>query len=481
MRAASFAVGFALLAFAPFEIARAADSGSPPVVPAPVVAPSSSSAPSRSAPSRAPSASSAPPASTSAPVTAPPVQGAPVASSISISTDSSGESVDYDKSRIEPAVFPIIGGSSDIGFEFGAVGTFSKFGNSIRPYEWNLDLVAAVSFKGGPSGAAELTQQNFLMNLDVPGLRHGTLRINPEVAYIRTVNEGYFGLGNATTGKRPAVINGEAGQYFEYEDRYALVRELTRVRLHPPFDLMIATTYRYEAPESYAGSQLAQDRAAGKVLGLSPMSLGLLGAGVIYDSRDNEYFPHKGAYNQIGVRYVQGVPFSGDVHYGAFGAILAIYRPIGGPFVLAARALVDAEVGNVPFYDLLAGEPFNQDQIIGGSAGVRGVPEGRYLGKLKALGNLELRAMLIHIHLLGQAFHIGGDLLFDTGRVWSDYTFNNPEDGSGLGLKWGAGGGLYFIWGQAAVFRVEAAYSPDAASENPSFPIGLYVQDNVAF
>jgi hypothetical protein len=31
------------------------------------------------------------------------------------------------------------------------------------------------------------------------------------------------------------------------------------------------------------------------------------------------------------------------------------------------------------------------------------------------------------------------------------------------------------------MLRIEAAYSPDAVSENPSFPIGLYVEDNVMF
>jgi hypothetical protein len=29
--------------------------------------------------------------------------------------------------------------------------------------------------------------------------------------------------------------------------------------------------------------------------------------------------------------------------------------------------------------------------------------------------------------------------------------------------------------------RVEAAYSPDAASENPGFPIGIYVSDGLMF
>jgi hypothetical protein len=84
-------------------------------------------------------------------------------------------------------------------------------------------------------------------------------------------------------------------------------------------------------------------------------------------------------------------------------------------------------------------------------------------------------------HLFGQAFHIGNDVFFDTGRVWSDYTFRSPLDGRGIGLKWGAGAGIYLLWGQAAIFRMEVAYSPDAEAENPGFPLGIYVEDGVMF
>ena len=54
-------------------------------------------------------------------------------------------------------------------------------------------------------------------------------------------------------------------------------------------------------------------------------------------------------------------------------------------------------------------------------------------------------------------------------------------DGSGVGLKYGVGGGVYVLWGQAAMLRIEAAYSPDAVSENPSLPLGIYVEDGTMF
>ena len=119
--------------------------------------------------------------------------------------------------------------------------------------------------------------------------------------------------------------------------------------------------------------------------------------------------------------------------------------------------------------------------MIGGSASIRGVPFGRYLGQIKAVGNVELRALLLRVHVFGQTFQLGNDIFADAGRVWSDYTFHSPLDGTGLGLKWGTGVGAYLLWGQAAMFRLDVAYSPDAVAENPGFPFGIYIEDGLSF
>lgn len=426
-----------------------------PVVPAP---PASSIAP----------ASSAATASSAAPGKKPPSDG---------ESPTGADNVDYATQRYEVAALPLLGGDSDIGFEFGAVGTLSRFDRGIVPYEWNMDLVLALSVKSSPTGT-EITQQSYQWNIDVPAVAGGNVRINPQVMYAKTVNQLYFGLGNASS---PVLPAGQSARYFEFDDRQARVRDLNRISLGGPVDAMIGAIYRFEDPGPYLPSKLAQDAAAGKILGVEPMSLGTAIAGIVIDTRDSEIFPRQGSYHQIGLRGTIGVPFGDNVRYGAFGAMLAMYRPLVGPFVLALRAVTDLEFGDVPVYDLYTGGPFRADEMPGGSAGIRGVPDGRYSGLIKLFGNAEVRAMLIRFHIASQKFRIGGNLLFDAGRLWSDYTFHSPLDGRGLGVKWGAGAGAYLQWGQAAIFRVEAAYSPDAASENPSLPIGVYVEDGVMF
>ncbi len=391
--------------------------------------------------------------------------------------------VDYTTPRYEPAGFPLLGGNSDIGFEFGAVGTLTRFERGDQPYLWNMDVVLTGSIKGG-NGRTDLAQQNYLWQWDLPNLADGHLRLNPLVYFQKTVDQGYFSLGNASSGVRPP---GSDGRYYQYIDSEVRARQLARYYVGGPYSLVGVATFRAEAPRAYPGSQLQLDTSSHNadgspfVRGLGETGIGMLAGGVIYDSRDNEIFPHKGAFHQMGVKLVQGLPKDENIRYGAVSVNFVWLVPLGRVVVFATRALADLELGNVPFYDLFTGGPFSTYDMPGGASGVRGVPSGRYLGKIKVVGNAELRALPFAFHLLGQSFRVGGDVFADTGRVWSDYTFDSPLDGSGIGLKYGLGGGLYLLWGQAALFRLEVAYSPDQEAANPGFPVGIYAEDGVMF
>jgi len=392
--------------------------------------------------------------------------------------------VDYVTPRYEPAAFPIIGGNSDIGFQLGAVGTLSRFADGVEPYRWNMDLLLTASAKNGPVGKLELAQQAYLWNIDVPGLAGGRLRLTPFVQFRRTVDQGYFGLGNASSTARPP---GSSSRFFEYVHEEAGVRQLTRYKLPGSLQCFSSTLATYVNPTPYPGSKLAADAASSApngsplLLGVEKLALVSEGVGILYDARDSEIFTRSGWFNQVGLRFSQAFPLGAGVTFGEGEMTVARYSPLVGPIVIAAQAVADFKFGHVPFFELFTGGIFNPDYMIGGSASVRGVPFGRYLGQIKVVGNVELRALPFQIHVFGQSIQLGNDVFFDTGRVWSDYTFHSPLDGSGVGLKWGAGVGGYLLWGQAAMFRIEVAYSPDAVSENPGFPFGVYIEDGLSF
>jgi hypothetical protein len=385
---------------------------------------------------------------------------------------------DYDTRRNEAAGLPIIAGSSDIGVQLGAVGQLVHFQDGIRPYRWKATLSLSASLLNDVHGV-EIAQQNYVAGFDIAGLADDRVRSISQVRYRRTVSLRYFGIGNSSSAELPPVTSGDASRHFQSILTEAEARELLRIRLQTPIDAMIITSFRHVVPDTYEGSKLEED--APHILGVRALSLVTVGGGLIYDTRDSEVFPRLGMHHQVGPKAVVGFPASAGVSYFQASGFFAGYVSIGGPFVYAARVVLDGQFGDVPYFDLYRAGPFQQYEMIGGSTGIRGVPVGRFLGQMKALANQEVRAMLVPFRLFKQSFQFGCNALFDIGRLWTDDSFSPTADGAGVGLKWGAGGGLYLQWGQAALFRAEIAYSPSAGDLDKRFPIGAYLNDGVAF
>ncbi len=391
----------------------------------------------------------------------------------------------------EVAGAPIVGGNTDIGFQMGLAGTLTRVAPFYRPYRWKIDGLISASVKGGPRGT-EVVQQSHDIRIDVPRALSGRLRIMPAVFYERTVNAGYFGIGNAA----PAVPNkdGIFGNRYQYVHQEVRARVNLRSQLDGPYSIMYGLTLRHVSPEAYPGSKLDLDsrlleRGADPltakdgdplIRGLNPLGHSVVSGGLIYDTRDNEITPNRGAFDQYAMRAGVALPFREDVRYLGVNWILRRYIPIWGPFVFAGRIFADAQFGNVAFYDLSQGGAFVPLEMPGGPQGIRGVPNGRYQGLAKLVGNVELRVTHWRFRLFGDEFRIGNNIFFDTGRVFASYSADS-RDGKGLGLKYGVGGGLFVVWGAAAVFRIELAYSPDASTANPGFPFGIYAADGQMF
>jgi hypothetical protein len=382
--------------------------------------------------------------------------------------------------RYELAGFPIIGGNSDIGVQFGGAATLTRFYDGAFPYSWNVDLLLSASAKD-ESGGFRPVQQSHILRLDAPDLLSGHLRLDARASFQRTINEGYYGLGNASTA--PPTSVDRRYQFLQNETR---LRSIARVHTRSVFDIALGVIVRFEDPGVYIPSKLAEDLAptptgaAPTVYGGRPALLAGLGAGVMVDTRDSEFVTRRGIFYQVGLGATLGSTES--LAYGNASAVLSHYAPLPGPFVFASRFVASFQFGRVPFYDLAEGGTFEPQYLLGGESGVRGVPEGRYAGLVKVVANTEIRATPFpRFIFLGQRMRIGTTAFFDAGRVWSQYAMISPADGATLGLKYGAGGGIFLQWGEAAIFRIEAAYSPDAESENPKLPLGIYVADGLMF
>jgi len=389
-----------------------------------------------------------------------------------------------DPSRYELAGFPIVGGSSDIGLQFGGAVTFTRFQDEVFPYFWNIDLLLSASAKDDSNGL-RLVQQSHVLRLDAPDLLHNRVRLDTRASFLRTINTGYYGIGNASQATLPPGQT-SLGRRFQYLQQEGRVRAIARVHTGTMVDIAFGANLRYESPEIYAGSKLAEDAAlrnadgSASVVGTETTALGGLAAGFMLDTRDSEFVTRQGIFYQVGVGGTIGSTQS--ISYGEASAVLSHYAPLGGPFIFASRVVASFQFGRVPFYDQQQAGVFEPFYVLGSEWGVRGVPQGRYAGPIKVITNVEIRSTPFpRFRFLGQRLRLGTTTFFDAGRTWGGYFIDPARDGTKLGLKYGVGGGLFLQWGEAAIFRVEAAYSPDAESENPGFPIGIYVSDGLMF
>jgi Omp85 superfamily domain len=386
--------------------------------------------------------------------------------------------------RYEFAGFPILGGNSDIGIQFGGAATVTRFFDTAHPYLWNVDLLLSGSVKNEEDGF-RFVQQSHVLRVDAPQLFGGRVRLDARLTFQRTINAGYYGIGNATVAL-PGPGETSVGSRYQYLQQEGWLRAIVRVHTRSAVDLAFAGNLRYEGPQVYAGSKLAEDLAARHpdgtpaLFGGSPALLASLTAGLVVDTRDSEFITRRGVSYQLGLAATNGS--AEGVSYGEASAVVIHYAPLGGPFIFASRLFASFRFGRLPFYDLQLGGAFEPEPLLGSDGGVRGVPQGRYAGLVKVVTNTEIRSTPFpRFRLAAQSFLVGTTTFFDAGRVWSRYAWIGPQDGTSLGLKYGVGGGIFLQWGEAAIIRIEVAYSPDAVSENPGFPVGIYVSDGLTF
>jgi hypothetical protein len=365
---------------------------------------------------------------------------------------------------------PVAGGTTDIGIGGGYFMGYDRVSPGMTPYVWNIESAAFVTFAPGQGGGVIVPYQDLYVQLTVPRFIIPSLElaIRPEYSWETTL--GYYGLGDASSATIPA---GDTDKFFEYGRLHPELYIQLRWRI---LDHLIGKTgvrYVQNWLQVASNSKLEQDLLSGSpevkaLLGsTSPSGVALVDYGVQFDNRDNDVSAHRGTFDSIDVQLSPGGTSWLPYRYAQATADLRFYIPISMPRVtLAGRVAGDILYGNPPFYELAR---FEDTYAIGGLNGVRGVPAQRYYGKVKALGNIELRTELVSFHALGKPLVFGVVAFLDGGRVWADTTPQPQLDGRTAGLKYGVGGGLRLQSGSAFVLRADVAWSPDAT------PIGGYV------
>lgn len=376
------------------------------------------------------------------------------------------------KNRTEKALVPVVGGDSDVGVGGGFTTALQRIEEGYKPYKWRLEAATMITFKPAPDGGIDVPLQEYQAKIILPHLLRDAWRfeIRPSFSWLSTLK--YYGLGNASIYEAESLVPSPP-RFFEYGRRSPAVRTQSRLTLARGHFALLGLSYTHNWIDVPADGKLATDMRSGsaavkEVLGRTdPHGVARFEYGYIYDTRENEVSPTKGAFHQATFRLSPGsqgsiLPYQ----YAQANFIVRFYQKLGTPrLVLATRVIADFFFGDTPFYELTRYEDSN---AIGGASGVRGVPAQRYYGKAKVLGNIEVRADFFDFRISHKKFSLGGVAFFDAGRLWADYVSHPELDGTGLGLKYGVGGGLRIKSGTSFVVRMDLAYSPDAR------PIGVY-------
>lgn len=384
---------------------------------------------------------------------------------IALAQSGSGAGV---QGKREMNFFPIVGGDSDVGFGLGQVSDIARLGTTEGTFRWRLEDAAFVTFKIR-DGSLIVPFLDIYALLTVPSFGPGgrfRLELRPSYTDERTL--GYYGMGNAS----PNLAD-VSEQQREYRRIHPTLAGRLRMRMLDSFFATAGTSYTQSWLEIPQDSLLVQQQSTGSpevcqlLGGFGSHAVELLEVGLEYDTRDNETVTQRGQYHALLARMSPSLGSYLPYQYVQLDFTGRFYtNPIPRWLSVSLRVVGDVFLGTPPFYELAR---FDDTPAIGGGKAIRGVPAQRYHGKVKLFENLEARSELFHFTVKNKALILGTALFFDSGRTWTEPFHRHAElDGTGIGLKYGIGGGLRLQEGKTFVVRADLAWSPDAQ------PIGGY-------
>lgn len=206
-------------------------------------------------------------------------------------------------------------------------------------------------------------------------------------------------------------------------------------------------------------SLLRRDFEQGKVSGADGGWVSIIQNALIYDTRDFEPDPTRGAYFEIANEYSSkliGSQFDFDklLIQGRYYQKL----PFGPRTVLAVRVGIGNVFGkNAPFFEYQdQWSPEGSINAMGGKASLRGYRANRFLARSMWFANFELRTRLAETTLWKQHLSFTVAPFFDMGTVrdhWQDLNFQY--------IKYSYGGGLRIGWNQSTVLYLDYGKSKE--------------------
>lgn len=341
-----------------------------------------------------------------------------------------------DTRGVNYSFYPLMGYSSDIGFFGGGLFQRIDYADGKRPFLTNTIADLTGSTNGHWAGSFEYERTQLLGR---------PLRTRTVFIAERNPISNYFGIGNRTEFSGPGF---DEGLFYLLQQRI-----LTRFEMRKP----LRTVNRKKTLEGVMRLKISytvnQDRGADTRFVQSPPPgasggwVNTIGAGLIYDLRNNEFDPRSGIRAEAGADF-SPVAAGNDYGFSSYFAEFISYFTIMENTVLAQRIAAEHTHGSVPYFELPS---------LGNKDGLRGYALNRFLGKSSVLYMAEIRSWILRF--FDDQIKIGGQLFFDTGRVFSDA--DSPELFNNWKRTWGVGGTMS-AFNPDLIFRGEIGFSDES-------------------
>ncbi len=303
------------------------------------------------------------------------------------------------------SVFPLAGYTSDEGLFGGGFVQRINYGIDVRPFLSNLKTDFTIS-----------TRRNIISKLEYERTRTFGTDIRSRIDFIgQRIRQGhYFGIGNDTEFSDALFDEG----YYFYENREVYFNYQARNTLFDFGENGIGDIYGGFTISYVNGlvrgeaSKYDDDRPPG----FGKNRVNKLGAGVIADSRDNEFAPTRGIRYEAGFSTSTSL-FGSNYSFSTVRGELRHFIQLFDNVVLAHKMEMKHNIGQAPFWAM---------PIIGNEDGLRGYHMNRFRGDSSVLNMLELRTWLFSV--LDGNIRFGGQVFWDSGRVFSETDSNNFFD-----------------------------------------------------
>ncbi len=372
---------------------------------------------------------------------------------VAVSVPVGGEAQASRPTGLELAGLPVAKVDSDEGFTYGALAAVYHYGDGTRaPYLWTVQPELQISTEG---------RRDITLFIDAPHVLPEGWRVNGFLGLERRVFTPYYGLGNeAPYDEALEDPDGPDPHYYRFGRlrRSAIFNLQRRVGGSPLWALFgagLVTTEVDPSPEDQ-GSTLFMAEFGPTV---ETYWTNYLRAGLIWDTRDRETGPRRGAWTEVVVHWVTE-SLGADLEFTRWSVTDRRYFSLTDRLVFAHRFFLQGVTGDAPAHQLQRVQTsFKQGEGLGGSSTVRGLPKNRFAGKGMLVWNTELRLRLFDFEAVGRSLHFALSAFLDQGRVWAE----EVRPGELLSdLHRGYGGGIHGGMGENFVVSVSLAHSDEA-------------------